>query len=293
MPYADADGVSIYYEEAGDPSDPALVLISGGGAQLISWDEQLVALLTAEGFRVVRFDNRDTGYSQRFGDEATIDGGYDLADMARDVVGVLDHLGATSAHLVGHSMGAMMAQVVAIDHPDRVRSLGLLSTIPGRDPRYVLHGDRPELRVAPTRYTRDEAIEFAVAAVRPTSPQRYDPQEQWHRERAALAYDRGYAPEGFARQWSALLHAPDRLERLRDVAVPTLVFHGRDDDVLHWCAAVDIAEAIAGSELQIHPDMGHLIPWELWPDLVAAIVRTARHGEKVAPAGRRLTRHIV
>src|SRR5690606_21216247 len=109
---------------------------------------------------------------------------------------------------------------------------------------------------------------------------RFDPQVGWHREAAALAYDRGYAPEGAARQWSALLRAPERLERLRAVAVPTLVFHGREDDVLHWRAAVDMAEAIVGSELQVHADMGHLIPHELWPELADALVRTARRAEE-------------
>ncbi len=104
---------------------------------------------------------------------------------------------------------------------------------------------------------------------------------QWHRDKAALAYDRGYAPEGFARQWSALLRAPERLERLKAVTVPALVFHGRADAVLHWCSAIDMAEALIDAELQIHPEVGHLIPHELWPELAAAIVRTALRGEKV------------
>ncbi|WP_165367380.1 alpha/beta fold hydrolase, partial [Phytoactinopolyspora endophytica] len=139
MPYADVDGVRIYYEVFGDQADPVLVLISGGGAQMISWDDEFVSLLTDQGLSVVRFDNRDTGFSQRFGGEEDIDGGYDLSDMADDILRVLDHLGVTSAHLAGHSMGGMMAQMVAIKHPQRVRSLGLFSTIPGRDRRYILH----------------------------------------------------------------------------------------------------------------------------------------------------------
>lgn len=282
VPYAKADGIEIFYGVAGDPTDPVVVLIAGGGAQLIAWHEDFVALLVAEGFRVVRIDNRDTGYSQRFGGPEDIDGGYELSDMGDDVVRVLDDLGTPAAHLVGHSMGAMIAQMVAIDHPDRVRSLGLLSSIPGRDPRYVLHGERPELTVVPPRRTREEVVASAAEAFRPTSPQRYRWQEEWMRWAAGEAYDRGYAPEGYVRQWSALRRAPERLERLRAVTVPTLVLHGRDDDVLHWCAAVDTAQAVPGSELQIHPDMGHLVPWELWPDVVTAIVRTARRGEELA-----------
>jgi pimeloyl-ACP methyl ester carboxylesterase len=279
MPYTDA-GARIYYEDFGTPGDPLVVLVSGGGAQMLSWDDRFIDLLTAHGLRVARFDNRDTGLSERFGGESDLDGGYDLVDMGDDILRVMDALGEESAHLVGHSMGGMMAQMVAITHPERVRSLGLLSTIPGRDSRYVLHGTRPELQETPTRVSREEAIAFAEAAALYGPPSRYDPQVQWHREKAALAYDRGYFPEGFSRQWAALLRAPERLEQLREVTVPTFVFHGREDPVLHWCSAVDIAEAMPAAELQVHPEVGHLIPHELWPDLTTAIARTAHRGEE-------------
>lgn len=280
MPYTESAGVRLYYEVFGDESDPVLVLVSGGGAQLLSWDEAFIAHLTAGGLRVVRFDNRDTGYSERFGGEEIIDGGYDLADMGDDIVRVLDDLDVDSAHIAGHSMGGMMAQMVVIRHPERVRSLGLLSTIPGRSPRWVLHGERPELLEAPVRVTREQAVAFAEAAVSSATRSRYDPQVAWHVAKAGEAYDRGYAPEGYARQWAALRRAPERLDDLRGVTVPTLVFHGRDDDVLSWLSAVDIAEAIPGSELQVQPDMGHLIPHELWPDLAGALLRTAHRAEE-------------
>ena len=279
MPYTASADVRLYYEVLGDEHAPVLVLVSGGGAQLISWDERFIGMLTAAGLRVVRFDNRDTGLSERFGGADDLDGGYDLSDMAEDVLRVLDDLGVAAAHVAGHSMGGMMAQMLAIEHPERVRSLGLLSTIPGQSPRYVLHGERPELSAPPMRVSREQAVEFAGAYAESTRLGAYDPQVDWHRAAAGEAYDRGYFPEGFSRQWAALRRAPERLESLKAVTVPTLVFHGREDDVLHWAAAVDIAEAIPGAELQVHADVGHLIPHELWPDLTTALLRTAARAE--------------
>jgi pimeloyl-ACP methyl ester carboxylesterase len=282
MPYTDSADVRLYYEVFGDENAPVLVLVSGGGAQLLSWDERFIAMLTDGGLRVVRFDNRDTGYSALFGSSDDVDGGYTLSEMAEDVLRILDDLGVDSAHVAGHSMGGMMAQMLAIEHPERIRSLGLLSTIPGQSPRYVLHGERPELGEAPVRLTRAQSMDFAEAAVRADARGRYDPQVEWHREKAGEAYDRGDYPEGYARQWAALLRAPERLEALRSVTAPTLVFHGRDDGVLHWASAVDIAEAIPGAELQVHPDMGHLIPHELWPDLATALLRTAARADEAS-----------
>lgn len=276
MPHTSTDDVAIYYEVAGDPGDPPVVLISGGGAQLLSWHEDLVALFIAEGLRVVRFDNRDTGLSPRFGGEDDLDGGYGMEEMAQDVVRILDDLGAASATLVGHSMGGIIAQVALLEHPDRVRGAALVSTIPGRDPRFVLH-DPPVFEV-PRRYGRDEVGQFGVDYAHADSTGRFPVDEEWHRRRAVEAWDRGYAPEGFLRQWSALYRAPERLERLRGLEVPVFVMHGRDDAVLHWSAGVAIAEAMPHAELQIHPGMGHLIPRELWPDLVAAVVRLVHRG---------------
>lgn len=270
MPVTSSD-VRLYYEVFGAESDPLLVLASGGGAQMISWDEEFISLLTRGGLRVVRFDNRDTGYSERFGGQDDLDGGYELADLGDDIVRIMDDLGVQAAHIAGHSMGGMMTQMVALEHPERVRSLGLFSTLPGQDPRYVLHSSSAG---APRRITRDEAVELAGAAASATDS-RYDPQVAWHRTAAGTAYDRGYFPEGAERQLAALRRAPERLERLRDVRVPTLIVHGREDPVVHWSAAADMAAAMSGSELQIHPEVGHLLPHELWPDLTRAILRTA------------------
>ena len=286
MPHTKTDEIEIYYDVVGNENDPVIVLIAGGGAQLIAWRPEFCALLVAEGFRVVRMDNRDVGLSHRFGGAEDIDGGYELGDMADDILRVLDDLGVEAAHLVGHSMGGMMAQMTAIEHPERVRSLGLLSTIPGQDPRYVLHDDRPEWQVVPERYPREVIVAAVTEFAAPVAGKRYNDDQEWSAWAAGEAFDRGYAPEGMSRQWAALLRAPERLDRLRAVAVPTLVFHGRDDELLHWVSAVDIAEAIANAELQVHPDMGHLIPTELWPALASGIVRAAKRGEELAALAR-------
>ena len=277
MPHTDTDDTAIFYEVVGGAADPVVVLVSGGGAQLLSWRPEFLDLLVAEGFRVVRMDNRDTGLSARFGGAEDVDGGYTVSDMADDVMRVLDHLGVPAAHVVGHSMGGIIAQTAALDHPDRILSLGLISTIPGRDERYILH-PAPDLGV-PQRYTREQVVEGTREYARPVPGARYPLDQEWLVWAAGEAYDRGYAPDGFTRQWAALYRAPERLERLRGVTVPALVLHGRDDDVLHWSAAVDIAQAMPRAELQVHPGMGHLIPRELWPELVAGIVRAARAGE--------------
>ena len=273
---------AIFYDTAGNADDPTVVLIAGGGAQLIAWHVDLVARLVERGLHVVRMDNRDVGLSARFGGPDDIDGGYGLEEMGDDVVRVLDDLGLDAAHLVGHSMGGMMAQMAAIRHPDRVRSLGLLSTIPGRDARYVLHDERPELMRAPLRYSRAEITAGAAAFASATAGERYPLDVEWNAWAAGEAFDRGYFPEGFSRQWSALLRAPERLEALRALDVPALVFHGRDDDVLHWNAAVDMAAALRGAELQVHPGMGHFIAPELWPELIGGIVRAVTAGESRA-----------
>ncbi|MFT4234360.1 MAG: alpha/beta hydrolase [Microbacterium sp.] len=277
MPHTSTDETRIYYEVDGADDAPVILLIAGTGAQSNFWHPDFVSLLVAEGFRVVRPDNRDTGLSARFGDEEDLDGGYHLADMAGDVMRVLDDLRVAAAHLVGHSMGGMIAQMAVLEHPERVLSLSLVSTIPGQSKRYVLHGEA--VIEQPTRFTVDEIVEFERVGVAADSPGTYEHNADWYAETARVAYERGYSPEGVVRQVSMLVRAPERLARLEKVTVPTLVFHGRDDPALHWHAALDIAEAIAGSELQVHPGMGHLVPFALWPELVAGIARTARRAQ--------------
>ncbi len=283
MPYAVSDGATIYYETTGGSSGWPIVLLEGTGAQLIATDDRFCDLLAAEGFFVIRLDNRDVGMSQKFGGRRDLDGRYELSDMAGDVIRVLDDLDLERSHILGHSMGGMMAQTVAIEHPERLRSLVLVSTIPGRaDSRYFPDGTgaMPALEVVQPRFPRAVHVALAVWLQRRAHSGTYPFDKTWAREAARRAYDRGYAPDGIARQWTALKRAPERLERLREVRAPTLVIHGRADNVLLWPAAVDIAEAIADAELHIYPGMGHSMVRELWPAYVAEIVRVARRYEE-------------
>lgn len=280
MPYAAIPDGRIYYEAEGDPDGLPLLLVEGGFTQLIGWAPDFVAQLVAAGFRVIRPDNRDTGLSTHFGGPADLDGGYELADMAEDMVAVLDDAGVDAAHCAGRSMGAMIAQVMAIAHPGRVRSLGLFYSIAAQDPRYILHGPREELSVPQPRLGVDELLERSLAAQRAFMPHGdLWGERRWYedetRRYVTEAYARRYSPDGAPRQWHALKRAPDRLEALQAVDVPTAVIHGRDDHLLHWCAAVDLAEAMPRSELHLYPGMGHFFPPTLIPELARILRRTA------------------
>mgnify|MGYP004517502715 CR=1 FL=1 len=282
MPLTTVDDVRIHFEVDGDDAAEPLVLIGGGATQLIDWRDDFVALLVEEGFRVIRFDHRDTGLSQRFGGTDDVDGGYSVAEAAEDVLRVLDTLGLASAHLAGHSMGAIMAQYLALDHPDRVRSMVLLSSIPGLDRRYLsaeeaATGDAP--RVPAPALAREEAIEQFVAYQRSMHAVAFDFDEDDERAHAARQIDRGYEPNGFQRHGAALVRASDRLDRLAGVAIPTAVVHGSEDTLLLPLAAELTAEAIPGATLHVFEGMGHRLERALWPDYVEIIARTARRSE--------------
>ena len=291
MPRAPITGGEIHYETYGDSRGLPLVLVEGGWAQLIGWAPDFVDQLVAAGFQVVAADNRDTGLSTHFGSPEDLDGGYGLEDMADDIAAVIAHAGLGSAHLAGRSMGGMIAQMLAIRRPELVRSLGLFYSIPGRDKRYILHGDRPELFEPQKRYPRDELVASALAAHRAFMPDGDAwGESRWYEDETRRyvggAYDRRYSPDGAPRQWAALRRAPERLDDLRDVTVPTAVVHGRDDHVLHWCAAVDIAEAMPQAELHVYPGLGHFFPPALIPEFVGILARTARHGERTVQTRR-------
>ena len=279
MPRTKANGIEIEYDEQGRPDDPPVLLIMGLSAQMVAWDEDFVALLAGHGLRVVRFDNRDIGLSTWFDDAGVPDpaaGGlpapaYSLADMAADAAGLLDALGIDRAHIVGASMGGMIAQTFAIAYPGRTRTLTSIFSNTG-DP--AAGQPRPGLAeqlfmTAPG--SREEAIEMSVAGSKLIGSPGYPADEDRLRERAAAAYDRAYHPAGVLRQALAVITQPDRTADLRRLSVPTLVIHGDSDPLVDPSGGRATAGAVPGAELWMVPGMGHDIPPELFAGMAGRI----------------------
>jgi pimeloyl-ACP methyl ester carboxylesterase len=279
------NGIEIAYEVIGDPSDPPLLLVMGLGTQLIHWDTELCELLAARGFRVIRFDNRDAGHSTQIDAPVPnlrrgmaglrIDAPYLLKDMAEDAFGLLDHLGIEAAHVMGASMGGMVAQTMAILRPERVLSLvSIMSTTGDR------RVGRPRLRVLSVLFRRapsdrDAYIEHFVRVFRLIGSKGFPSEEQHVREVAAASFERGHHAAGTGRQLAAILASGDRTEQLRALRVPTTVVHGEDDPLVPFRAGQATARAIPGARLIAIPGMGHDLPREVWPELVEAVVETA------------------
>ena len=277
MPLTEGD-VRIHWQVHGPADGEPVVLIGGGATQLIDWRDEFVALLVGRGLRVVRFDHRDTGLSQRFGDGPdAVDGGYSVQEAAIDVLRVLDALDLDAAHLVGHSMGGIMAQYLALDHPSRVRSMVLVSTIPGLDPAYLVGPQLAAADLVPwPALPRAEALAQFVETQRTlhAASTGFSFDEDDERTHAARQLDRGYEPNAFQRHWSALLRADDRLARLAAVTVPTAVVHGTEDATLRPLAAEQLAAAVPGAELLLIDGMGHRLERALWPVYEEVVVRT-------------------
>jgi len=284
-------GIEIEYDTHGSPSDPALLLVNGFTSQMISWYPDLLQQLVDQGLYVIRYDNRDCGLSSKLdgqgadpmdvmkaqlAGDALPDVAYTLSEMAADGIGVLDHLGVDRAHIAGVSMGGMIVQTMAIEHPDRVASLTSIMSSTG-DPR--VGAPTPEARdalLAPPPAEREAFIEASVRAKVWQSKKYFDEDEV--RALAAAGFDRSFSPEGSKRQLAAIYASGDRTEALTRLDVPTLVIHGRDDTLISPEGGFRTAEAIPGARLLYVSDMGHDLPRPLWPVLVEAIggnVRTA------------------
>ncbi|NHA66438.1 alpha/beta fold hydrolase [Phycicoccus flavus] len=283
--------VDIAYDTLGSPQDPTVLLVNGLGTQLTGWHPDLCAAVAAEGFHVVRFDNRDVGLSTHLHEAGRPDlsplaqGGtvtdapYTLADMAADTAGLVDALGVERVHLVGVSLGGMVAQETALAHPERVASLTSVMSTPGGG---VGRGTPEALAVLTLPPVPDEAAagERGVAVARVIGSPAYPADEAEVAQRSRAAYRRANDPVGVARQYAAVLASGDRTERLRGLAVPTLVVHGEADPLIRVEAGRATADAVPGARLVTLPGMGHDLPRELWPRLVAEIAAHARAAQE-------------
>jgi pimeloyl-ACP methyl ester carboxylesterase len=274
-----AGAVELAYETFGDAARPPVLLVMGIGTQMIGWHEDFCRALSGEHY-VIRFDNRDVGESQWLEGEVdlaalvagdTSSAVYTLEDMADDSVGLLDALGLASAHVVGASLGGMIAQTIAISHPERVRTLtSMMSTTGEPGVANPTEEAGAALMSAPAR-SREEAMERAVAVRRVIGSPGFPRDEDEIRERAGRAWDRGFNPAGFARQLGAVYASGDRTEALRSLDVPTLVIHGEDDPLIPASGGRATAAAIPGAELWIVPGMGHDLPRPLWPEVIGRL----------------------
>jgi pimeloyl-ACP methyl ester carboxylesterase len=266
----------IWYEDLGSQSDPLVLLVMGQGADAMGWDDDICAQLRAAGYRVVRFDNRDVGLS---GDSDVSD--YLIADLATDAVRLLDHLDVATAHVVGQSMGGMIAQQLAIDAPTRVASLSLLSTSPDLS---IAPPDPAVLSVvqAMDSRSRDAWMDAAISSLRMQTGPRWTFDEELVRARVEATVQRAFRPAAGIRQMRAILRSPPRTRDLRQVDAPTLVVHGSDDPVLPIAHAQELAAAIPHAHLVVVDGMGHAVPWGHWdvildvvmPHLAAARLRS-------------------
>jgi len=266
---ARSNGIELEYEVIGNPADPAVLLIMGLGAQLIAWDDEFVLALARRGHFVIRFDNRDVGLSTHFDGAGAP--AYTLSDMAADAVGLLDHLDLPHAHAVGASLGGMIAQTLAVEHPRRVRSLTSIMSSTGNPslPRAKPEAMARLTATAPTE--RAAYIEHSLETSRVVGGSGFPFDEERSRKLAGRAFDRAFYPEGRARQIAAVMASGSRRESLESLRVPTLVVHGLEDPLVPVEGGLDTHDAIPGSELLLIDGMGHSLPKGVWPSLIDAI----------------------
>ena len=273
MPTTRNGDVEIYYETFGDSADPTLVLVNGLGSQCINYAEGWCKKFAAEGYQVVRMDNRDTGLSSKL---EGVD--YSLTDMANDVVAVLDALGVERAHVMGVSMGGTIVQRLAIDHPDRLLSMTSAMSTTGESDYGQSSPDALAVLMSPPASSRDEYVENYVKSltVYGSKPEWQD--DERNRARATAAYDRCFCPPGIGRQVGAIMRDGSRADALRNVKVPTLVLHGSRDTLIDPSGGRRTAELIPGATYVEFEGMGHDYPpaiWDRWVATWSAFARDA------------------
>lgn len=277
MPIIRANGIDIYYEESGAADAPVILLVMGLGTQMIAWPDELIQGLVCEGYRVVHYDNRDVGLSQRMDGAPAgslvwamlasrfrlpVKTAYTMSDMAKDGVALLDALGIDKAHVVGASMGGMIVQLMAANHPDKVLSMTSIMSSSGKP---GLPGPRADIRKRmlkprPANPTKEEAVKLGAEALESISFADPSRPPSAFVDMAARAFDRGYYPIGMKRQLLAIVADGSRAERLKKISAPTLVVHGGADPLVPKEGSQDIARHIPGARLQIIEEMAHDLP---------------------------------
>ncbi len=288
-------GITLCYETFGEESDPPLILIMGLGTQMVAWPDDFCRQLTARGFHVVRFDNRDSGRSTYVNGPPPTIGQlvrrrvdpvlYTLSDMAQDPVGMMRALEMEPAHLVGASMGGMIGQTIAAEHPASVRSLvSIMSSTGNRwrgQPAFRIY--RYLLRRAPS--DRDGFIDHMTNVFAAIGSRGIPQDTERVREIVTRSYDRGHDPAGAGRQLGAILASGERTTQLHSITAPTLVIHGSKDRMVAHSGGVATARAIPGARLVTIPGMGHDLPEAAWPQLLESITEHVRRAERTVVAG--------
>ena len=288
--FARANGLDICYEIFGESAAEPMLLIMGLGAQMVLWDDEFCERLAARGFRVIRFDNRDIGKSSQLSGgkrlspfelfklrflRVPVAAPYKLSDMAQDTVALMDALSINSAHLVGASMGGMIAQEIAITYPQRARSLTSIMSTTGNPKVPGPTREAFAVLMAPPPATRDEYIDRFAQTWKILRVGSFPQDEARDRPRAERCYERGLNPAGVGRQLRAIFASGSRKERLRTVSTPTLVIHGTVDPLVHPMGGMDTAASIPGAKLLMIESMGHALPVELWPQIIEPIATHA------------------
>ena len=292
MPVATNQGVELEYDTFGDPADPTILLIQGYTAQMTAWDPEFCKLLVDEGHHVVRFDNRDCGLSSKTegdppnvfallastveGKSVDIEVPYTLSEMAADAMAVLDAVGVEQAHLIGASMGGMIAQQAAIEYPQRVLTLTSIMSTTGAPGVGQASPEAMTKLLTPPPAERDAYVAHSVEVGRVISGPLFDADVA--ADRLGKAYDRAYYPAGAPFQLAAIAKTGDRTDGLRKVDIPTLVIHGAADTLVGPSGGEATAEAVPGARLLMLEEMGHDMPPSLWPEMVSAITKVTRAG---------------
>ena len=284
---AKANNIEIVFDTFGDPSGSPILLIMGLGAQMIDWKDEFCERLASRDYWVIRYDNRDVGLSTKFDDAGVpnmlkmlvassqgerLESPYTIKDMADDAAGLLDALEIEKAHVIGVSMGGMIAQSMAVHHPTRLATLISIMSSTGEPDLPPPTPEALAVLTTPAPTDREGYIGSSVEGWKVLSGPKFPPDEKLLREHAGLKFDRGLHPAGVARQMAAILASGGRRESLKSVTTPTLVIHGDADPLVPVEGGVDTADAIPGAELIIMEGMGHNLPDELWPQLIDAIV---------------------